>query len=749
MSGNIKGITIEIGGNTQKLQSALNGVNSKSKDLQNELRQVDRLLKLDPKNTELMAQKQKLLTDAVGNTKDKLETLKEAERQVKEQFEQGKVGEEQYRAIQREVIKTQEELKKLEKDVKSVNNKWKDSADKIGAFGKKSEEAGKKMLPVTAIITGAGVAATKMGSDFADAMAKVSTIADTTVPLDTLRKQILALSNQTGISADEIANNVYDAISAGQKTGDAVAFVEKSTKLAKAGFAEAGQSLDLLTTIMNAYGLEADKVGEVSDMLIQTQNKGKVTVGELSSAMGKIIPTAKGLGVGLEQVGAGYAILTSKGIKAAEATTYMNSMLNEMGKTGSKSDKELRALTGNSFKSLIEQGKSVSDVLAILDESAKKNGKSLSDMFGSAEAAKAAQTLLGNDASNFNNMIKDMNGSLGATQEAFDKLQTPGEKARISFNKIKNVMIQFGDVILPVMAKVAEGVGAVADKLLSMDDTTRTIIVVIAALVAAIGPVLIVVGKMAMGVSALMKASTVLAPALTALKPAIAFLTGPIGLVIIAVTALIAIFVYLWKTNEDFRNKIIELWGGLKDFLVAILNFIKDHFGFIWKDISLGFGAFKSLFQGDFKGFINGIKNMATTWTSGWRDIGKDIVKGIWSGISNMAVWLGEKISGFFSGVLKKAKSTLGINSPSKVFADVIGKNMALGVGAGFTGNLEAVKSEISKGLGSTTKSGGNVVAAGALNHSGVIRIEGYNDRGQFEHAVDMVIDRIRREARL
>ena len=103
-------------------------------------------------------------------------------------------------------------------------------------------------MPVSAAVAGIGTAATVSAVNFEDAMAKVSTIADTTeVPLDSLRSQILELSSQTGISANEIADNVYNAISAGQKTGDAVNFVTNSTKLAKAGFADAGAALDVLT----------------------------------------------------------------------------------------------------------------------------------------------------------------------------------------------------------------------------------------------------------------------------------------------------------------------------------------------------------------------------------------------------------------------------------------------------------------------------------------------------------------------
>ena len=182
------------------------------------------------------------------------------------------------------------------------------------------------------------------------ALAKVATIADTqAVPLQQFSQEILTLSNTTGVAATAIAEDVYNAISAGQKTGDAVNFVTNSTKLAKAGFAETSQTLDVLTTILNAYGMSADKVGMVSDMLVQIQNKGKVTVGELSSVMGKIIPTANAYNVSLEQLGATYAIMTSKGIAAAETTTYANSMLNELGKSGTVADKALRSAAGSGF----------------------------------------------------------------------------------------------------------------------------------------------------------------------------------------------------------------------------------------------------------------------------------------------------------------------------------------------------------------------------------------------------------------
>ncbi|WP_330639366.1 phage tail tape measure protein, partial [Clostridioides difficile] len=117
----------------------------------------------------------------------------------------------------------------------------------------------------------------------------------------------------------------------------------------------------MLTTIQNAYGMSQKDMAHVSDVLIQTQNKGKLTVDELASSMGKIIPTAKSLNVSVEQLGAGYAILTAKGIASAEATTYMNAMYNELGKSGTKVDKILKKLTDKGFADLQKEGKSTAD----------------------------------------------------------------------------------------------------------------------------------------------------------------------------------------------------------------------------------------------------------------------------------------------------------------------------------------------------------------------------------------------------
>ena len=319
---------------------------------------------------------------------------------------------------------------------------------------------------VSAVAAAVYAGPVQAAQEYETAIAKVSTIADANVvPIEEMSSEIMKLSNTTGIAASQIADDVYNAISAGQQTGDAVNFVSYSTKLAKAGFAKSAQTLDVLTTILNAYGMEAEEVSKVSDMLVQTQNKGKVSVGELSSVMGKIIPTANANNVALEQLCAGYAIMTSKGIAAAETTTYMNSMLNELSKSGTTAEKTLRATTGKSFKELMTEGKSLGEVIQILQQEAEKSGKSLNDMFGSAEAGKAAVSLLSGGVEGFNEQVAGMIDSVGATEEAFTKMdQTTEAKMQKAKNSIANLGIVLGQNLLPIVGNLADKVAAVVVK---------------------------------------------------------------------------------------------------------------------------------------------------------------------------------------------------------------------------------------------------------------------------------------------
>lgn len=416
-------------------------------------------------------------------------------------------------ALANQTVKTEKSktaLMGMEKELENVNKELKEH--KFNAFtegctkaGTAIEKVGKKLSVMSAATVAAGTASAKMAVDFEDDMAKVSTIMDTNeMSVKDMQDAIIDLSNKTGIAVGDVADDVYNAISAGQKTGDAVAFVENSTKLATAGFAESGDTLNILTTILNAYGLKAEEVTNVSDMLIQTQNLGKTTVAELSSAMGKVIPTANANHVALDQLCSGYAIMTANGVATAESTTYMNSMLNELGKTGSTTDVILREKTGKSFSELMKGGASLADVLKIVQDAAKEDNKSMNDMFSSSEAAKAGVILLGDGTKKFNTTLKQMQKSTGSTDKAFSKMKTTSHSAKIAVNEMKNSALKLGTTMLnsasPAIEKGTKKIHELTNKFNSMNEKQQQTVIKVGLVTAAIGPATVATGKLVKGV---------------------------------------------------------------------------------------------------------------------------------------------------------------------------------------------------------------------------------------------------------
>lgn len=623
MANDIKGITVKIGADTTDLSKAMSSANRSISTTQKQLNEVQKALKLDPSNTELLAQKYRLLTEKADETRKKLQTLKDAQAQVEEQYRNGEIDQGKYEAFRRELISTENQLKSLEKEAAKSNAAINSFGEKMKETGGKLTAAGKAVMPVSAAVAGIGTAAVVSAVNFEDAMAKVSTIADTTeIPLDELRSQILSLSSQTGISANEIADNVYNAISAGQKTGDAVNFVTNSTKLAKAGFADAGAALDVLTTILNAYGMEASEVTNVSDMLIQTQNLGKTTVAELSSSMGKVIPTANAYNVQLDQLCAGYAKMTANGVATAESTTYMNSMLNELGKSGTTVSDILKDKTGKSFAELMEDGHSLADVLSILKDSADEQNLSFGDLWSSAEAGKAGLILLGDSADDFNATLAQMRESTGATETAFEKLQTNSSKINKAVNDVKNTFIILGGVILdtfsPAIDAVTGGIQKLCNWISSLPTGIQTVIVLIGTLIAAAGPLLVVLGTLMTSIGSLAPMLSTAATAVSTFSAGLALPLAPIAAIAAAVTALILIIADLYKNNEDFRNNIQIIWNSIKEFLSVVLAEIQTTFSFVWN-------AVKVIVETALNLIVAATQLFADIFSGNWENIGSDI----------------------------------------------------------------------------------------------------------------------------
>lgn len=564
--------------NMKKLDDSISTLDASAKKNESSFKLMKSQWDKNTSSAKKLKDEQKYLTEQgetyqkkVGLVKEELKLLENAEGDNKKAIEEKKAALNEAEASLNEY---KSRLKEVNEQLKFGKASIEEYTEKVQKAGEKVKDAGSGMTKkVTAPILAAGAASAKMAMDFEDSMAKVSTIADATeVPMDEMQKAILDLSNQTGISSEEIAQNVYDSISAGQKTGDAVNFVSNSTKLAKAGFADAGAALDVLTTIMNAYGLKASEVTNVSDMLIQTQNLGKTTVADLASSMGKVIPTANAYGVSLDELCAGYAIMTANGVATAESTTYMNGMLNELGKSGTTVAETLKEKTGKTFKELMDSGMSLSDVLKIISDAATENNKSFGDMWSSSEAGKAGMILLGDSAENFNGVLEQMQNSAGATNTAFEKLDTNSTKIKKATNELKNDAIDLGTTLMeelaPIIENIAEKISQFTEWFNGLSESEKQMIIQIGLIVAAIGPLLIVLGTVVSSGAKIIGGIPVIAKGLSGLFGIIA--ANPVLAIITAIV--IAVFT-LWTTCDEFREGVLEGIDILKTVLTAGYDF--------------------------------------------------------------------------------------------------------------------------------------------------------------------------------
>lgn len=479
-----------------------------------------------------------------------------------------------------------------------------DSAERKGKeFGDSTEQSGKKVKglgPLTVAtgtliangLTKAAGATISFGKDalaasvdYESAFAQVTTIMDETqMSHEDMSKSIQDLSSQMGISAGDIASSVYDVISATGDTANAVSLVENATKLAKGGFAETGDAVGVLTTAINAYGLEMTDATSISDSLITVQNLGVTTVGELSAQMGKAIATGASYGVNLSNLETGYIALTKSGISTAESTTYLSAMMNELGKDGSDVSNILKEKTGKSFGELMEDGMSLGDVLGILNDSVDGNSEALMNLWGSAEAGKAASSIVNQGLDEFNGWLNEVENSAGATQTAYETMSdTTADKMNVlkeSFSNLSNEALE------PVRAKFEELIPKVTEFIESIDveavfNTLSQLAPIIETIAIAIGLVeaaitlynIVEAIKLAMEVAEVTTLGGLIAAEI-AHAAAMAVALAPYLLIVAAIAAVIAIGVLLVKNWDKIKAKCIEIAGVIKEKFTEIKNAI-------------------------------------------------------------------------------------------------------------------------------------------------------------------------------
>lgn len=573
MAGNIKGITIEFRGETTKLDAALRKINSEANKTQRELTSINKALKFNPTSVDLWRQKQQVLNEKIQQTEERQRTLKDA---LKKMDDSGISHEsEEYRRFQRELIETESKLKVFKAQLREIGNvKLKALSEQFKKVGKTSTDVGGKLTRnVTAPIAAAYGASIKAAMTYGDSIAKVATIADQSqVPIKTLSNEILNLSNESGKGASELAEATYQALSASVETKNVSGFVRQATGLAKAGFLDTADAVDVLTTVINAYGKSAEDADEIANMLIQTQNDGKTTVNELAQNMGQVIPTASALNIPLEQLAASYVLLTKQGINTANSTTQLRAMFNELSKDGSNVSKILKEQTGKSFGQLMQDGMSLGDVLKILNDSVDGNGEAFKNLWGNTRAGQGALALVNGGLEEFNEEAAKMLDSTGNVDKALSELATPGAAARKALNQLVNAGIQIGDVLAPYVEKAARAIQWLMDKFNSLSPEAQKTIVVIGAIAAAIGPLLTIVGTLTSGIGSVIGLIGKVIPMISGLGSTVGLLSSGALLPIIAVIgAVVAWGIILYKNWDTIKAKAI----AFKDTVVQAFNDFK------------------------------------------------------------------------------------------------------------------------------------------------------------------------------
>ncbi len=446
------------------------------------------------------------------------------------------------------------ELQKAGRDIQKAGK----TISSVGSASTKS---------ITLPIAGVATAALNMSNDFENAMAKVGTIADTqAAPIEALKKQVIDLSNAVGIGVTDIAEAQYQAISAGVDTAASVDFVGVAVKAAKGGFTDTTTAVDGLTTVLNAYGLEAGKAAEISDQMLLAQNFGKTSFGDMASSMGKVIPIASSLNVSTEELFGSVAVLTKNGIATSEAVTGLKAAYSNILKPSSDASKTAQQL-GLDFSSAHLQSVGWAKFLDEIKEKTGGNTETMAKLFGSTEALNSVTVLAGKGSADFAKVLGQMGDATGMTQTAYEKMLTPTERMNISFNKIKNSLIQFGAALTPVFDKVAEIIGAVGDKLNSLSEDQVNTIVKFAGIAAAIGPAIMIFGKVVTTVGTVQKTFGSAVQIFGKFKGAIGLITSPAGIVIGALAA-IALAAFL----------IIKNWDQVKGFLQGVGDWFKNAF---------------------------------------------------------------------------------------------------------------------------------------------------------------------------
>lgn len=610
----IKGITIEIDGNTSKLVDSLKEVNKQIRNTQSDLRDVEKLLKLDPGNVELLTQKHEMLGKEVENTKEKLQKLKDAQAQMNASGVDKTSAE--YQALEREIIDCEQSLKKLEKAAIESNV----ALQKAAAAGEKLKTAGDGIKNVgtqvskasAAVATGFG-AAIKTTMDFDSQMSKVKAISGATEEeFQQLRDKAREMGGSTKFSATESAQALEYMAMAGWKTDQMLTGLEGIMNLAAASGEDLATTSDIVTDALTAFGMEASQSGKFADILAAAATNSNTNVAMMGETFKYAAPLFGSMGYSAEDAAIAIGLMGNSGIKATNAGTALRGMLTRLAKPTKESAEAMDVLgitlddgNGNmlSFMDIMKQLRAgfgelkiseeeLNQELATLDAnleegsiSQKEYDDSVSDLmkraYGAEGAlkAEASAMLAGKNAlsgllaivnasdEDFNKLTNAIYGAEGTAQEMSDIMQDNlGGQLTILKSQLEELAISFGDILMPYVRAFVEDLQKLVDKFNGLDESQKKIITVIGLVIVILGPLLVILGTVISSIGKLMiflpMIASTMAPVTGAITGFIAANFGIIAVIALVIAAIVTVIKHWDDIKEAVRlaGEIIGEW---------------------------------------------------------------------------------------------------------------------------------------------------------------------------------------------
>lgn len=664
MAGNIKGITIEIGGDTKPLQNALKDVNKESRSTQKELKEIDKALKFDPSNITLLSQKQEVLAKHIATTKSKLEVLKKAQSEVEAEFKKGNIGAEEYRAFKRQIEITSNVLTSYEDKLKEVNVALDGNASKIDTVSRSMsgmQDETNKLLKADVMVNiadKAGQLGQKMiglGKDTLNAFKEVDSGLDIITTKTGASGK--ALEEMQSIASDLAVSIPTDFNTAGNAVGELnTQFGLTGDKLKSASelvikFADINGSDVTSATItakqaIEAYGLTADDLGNVLDNVTYTSQQTGVSVDDLMSKAVQGAPQIKALGLSFSE---GTTLLGQFEKEGVDSSAVLSS-LSKASVNYAKDGKTLQAGLTETIKQ-IKSSTNETEALSIASE-----------VFGTKAAPRMVDAIK-RGTFNMDELSKTAQNASGAVSKTFENTQDPIDKFTTAQNASKQAMAEIGNEIAtalaPALEQLAELIKGVATWFKNLSPEMKQGVIILGLVTTAILTILPVIGALTV--------------AMGALNLSLGVVGGIIGGIVLAIIAVIAI-IQNWGAITSWLGGVWDsivavgqaLWQGFLDFMIGLWQSITDTISNVWTGITSFLGSIWNGIVGTATGIFNGIMSVISGVMNGisgtisgiWNGI-SSFLSGLWNGIIGTASSVFNSLSGTISGIMNGISGTV------------------------------------------------------------------------------------------